>query len=130
MSSTTYVINPIQIRTTLNLTDARDLVMGEIDRKPVPLWMLSPKDEIEINGRHGKFARAHCKDVLTVFTECNRGRLLSTSWACREERDKMMECMLHYMQPDFREQIANDYIEEKKQLSLKSSQEKSEPQNL
>ncbi|KAK9240289.1 hypothetical protein V1525DRAFT_429978 [Lipomyces kononenkoae] len=103
--------------------------MGEIDRKPVPLWMLSPKDEIEINTRHGKFAREKCKGVLTAFTDCNRGRLLSTSWACRGERDKMMECMLHHMQPDVREQIANDYIEEKQQQNLRALQEKGELEN-
>ncbi|KAK9348386.1 hypothetical protein V1522DRAFT_398484 [Lipomyces starkeyi] len=103
--------------------------MSEADRKPVPLWMLSPKDEGEINERQGKFARAKCKDVLMAFTECNRGRLISTSWACRKETDEMMECMLHYMQPSFREQIANEFIEEKKQLILKARQENTELQN-
>ncbi|KAK9320715.1 hypothetical protein V1517DRAFT_328484 [Lipomyces orientalis] len=103
--------------------------MSEVDRRPVPLWMLSPKEEGEINGRHGKFAREKCKDILTAFTECNRGRLLSTGWACRKQKNDMMECMLHYMHPDFREQIANEFLEEKKQLVLKARQENAELRN-
>ncbi|KAK9476789.1 hypothetical protein V1514DRAFT_335649 [Lipomyces japonicus] len=97
-------------------------------RVDVPLWMLSPKEEGIINTRHGEFAREKCKDILQAFTDCNRGRLLSTSWACKKESDAMLECMLNHMDYSYREKIIDDYLKEKQETARKSKGDKQQDQ--
>ncbi|KAK9449314.1 uncharacterized protein V1518DRAFT_415656 [Limtongia smithiae] len=80
---------------------------------PIPAWMLSPKDGAEATARQARQARERCHVQLVAFSECNSGRSVSTSWACREQNKAMMECMVHYMQPEFRDRFVQEVIEEK-----------------
>ncbi|KAK9464843.1 hypothetical protein V1512DRAFT_193116, partial [Lipomyces arxii] len=81
----------------------------------VPVWMLSPKEEGQIHTEHASWARLQCKDVLQAFADCNKGRLLTTSWACGPEKRAMMDCMLNYMGDEYKEQIIDKFIQEKKE---------------
>ncbi|KAK9379482.1 uncharacterized protein V2V93DRAFT_373908 [Kockiozyma suomiensis] len=90
--------------------------------KPVPVWVLSSKDETEASKRQAAFAREQCRSVLEAFTHCQSGRLLTTGWVCKEQKNDMMDCMLYYMQPRFRDQFVDQVIEEKKALKEAAKQ--------
>ncbi|KAK7206528.1 hypothetical protein BZA70DRAFT_274477 [Myxozyma melibiosi] len=89
--------------------------------KPVPAWVISPQDKVEVHKRQNVWARENCRSVLDAFLHCQTGRTLTIGWVCKDQKKDMVDCMVYYMQPAFQDRFMDEIIEEKKALKKASS---------
>ncbi|KAK9460423.1 uncharacterized protein V1516DRAFT_676597 [Lipomyces oligophaga] len=94
--------------------------------KPVPLWIISPQEEQQVGDRQAKFARSKCAAVLTAFSECQKDRMFTAGWYCSKEKNEMMDCMLHFMGVEYRDQFTTEFIKEKQAIRREILREQNE----
>ncbi|KAL8657785.1 MAG: hypothetical protein Q9226_001570 [Calogaya cf. arnoldii] len=60
-------------------------------RNPIPL---SSSQEAQVRELYYKRVRGYCADEIREFASCALGRTISATWACRQQRLAMNNCMI------------------------------------
>lgn len=65
-------------------------------RNPLPL---SAAQEAQVKQLYYKRVRLRCDPEIKEFAECARGKTVTATWSCREQRLKMNSCMVLHATP-------------------------------
>ena len=53
----------------------------------------TPGDTRRLSDRTKEYAVEQCMRYREVLAKCTTGKTVTVAWECREERNKMVECM-------------------------------------
>ncbi|KAA8894167.1 cytochrome c oxidase biogenesis protein Cmc1 like-domain-containing protein [Sphaerosporella brunnea] len=86
-----------------------------LSRNPLPL---SSAQEGQVREIYHARVRGFCAEEIRQFAECARGRTVTATWACRQERGNMNKCMVfHATQENYdiaREEWFRDRLEKRR----------------
>mmetsp|Transcript_2044 Transcript_2044/g.4752 ORF Transcript_2044/g.4752 Transcript_2044/m.4752 type:complete len:115 (+) Transcript_2044:134-478(+) len=74
---------------------------------------LKKKEEAGLRYRMKKCAQESCEVELAAFVECDKGRSISTVWACREQFNAYNNCLKQYTTPEIFDRMAKEYMDER-----------------
>lgn len=77
-------------------------------RNPLPL---SAAQEAQVKDLYYKRVRRLCDPEIKEFAACARGRTISATWTCREQRFKMNSCMVLHARPEEEDKAREEWFE-------------------
>ncbi|ODV88898.1 hypothetical protein CANCADRAFT_45384 [Tortispora caseinolytica NRRL Y-17796] len=86
----------------------------------IPTWVLSPGEKNKILSERSIRARNKCPEELRAFTECARGRSISTVWSCRQTYKDLRDCMAPFLTDEAFDEIYEEFMKAKADAAKKS----------
>jgi len=77
-------------------------------RNPLPL---SAAQEAQVRDLYYKRVRHLCDPEIKAFAACARGRTVTATWTCRQERFKMNSCMVLHARPEEEDKAREEWFE-------------------
>ncbi|KXS11300.1 hypothetical protein M427DRAFT_147922 [Gonapodya prolifera JEL478] len=100
-----------------------DSALADLNHRHVEL-PLTMSDEHKIHDKFTAYSRGMCQPEIAEFSKCSSTRTWSVMWACRDQRNKMMECVRAHGTDEARLRIRREYIEEREAKYAKYLEEK------
>lgn len=76
-------------------------------RNPLPL---SAAQEAQVKDLYYKRVRKLCDPEIKAFAACARGRTITATWTCRDERFKMNSCMVLHARPEEEDKAREEWF--------------------
>ncbi|KAK5778833.1 Cmc1p PWA37_001268 [Arxiozyma heterogenica] len=88
----------------------------------LPIWVLTPQEEIQARKNLKKFTYEKCNDYVKAMADCAKLNGVKVFPTCNSEKEKMKECLLFY-------QLDKKYLDEQRDLVILNKIEKRLQQN-
>lgn len=76
-------------------------------RNPLPL---SAAQEAQVKDLYYKRVRKLCDPEIKAFAECARGKTITATWTCREQRHIMNSCMVLHARPEEEDKAREEWF--------------------
>ncbi|TGZ76241.1 hypothetical protein EX30DRAFT_324941 [Ascodesmis nigricans] len=92
-----------------------------LTRNPLPL---SAAQEAQVRDLYYARVRGLCAEEIRIFADCARGKTVSATWMCRQERQAMNRCMIAQATPENMDAAREEWF--KKRLEKRRAKEEAE----